>query len=496
MKSSGAGLDRILPAKMKAVADDISHVLAHIINTIFKSGVFPSELKRGKIVPVFKKGDRNVLSNYRPITILPFFSKLIEKLIVARLMKYLTKFKLLTQRQFGFRPNYSTELALIELTDFIKQGLDNQLFVGAVFIDLTKAFDTINHNILFLKLESLGICGPALLLIQNYLSNRNQFVKFGHAMSNPTVVNQGVPQGSILGPLLFLMYINDLPTTLNNSKCILYADDTTIFASDHDVPNLTAKLTNDLQKVHDWCRKNLLQINRLKTTFMIFHSPQKQLSAAPCIFLDGNSIHPSDSTNFLGVVLDKNIKFDEHIKSVTSKIAFGIRVLIKTRHFFQLPILRSLYYSFIHSHLTYCLSSWGNTYNSHLAPLHRLQNQAIRLLTFSDYRSAVQPIYHDLGILPLSLQLDLKLSVLMFRMRNNTDVPTFLDKRCLLNTNNTRFSEQLNILLPTVRTNYGKQTLLFAGASVWNSLPPTLKQNPNQHSFQRSMQKFLLGKIL
>lgn len=170
-------------------------------------------------------------------------------------MKYLTKFKLLTQRQFGFRPNYSTELALIELTDFIKQGLDNQLFVGAVFIDLTRAFDTIYHNILFLKLESLGICGPALLLIQNYLSNRSQFVKFGHAMSNPTVANQGVPQGSILGPLLFLMYINDLPTTLNNSKCILYADDTTIFASDHDVPNLTAKLTNDLKKVHAWCRK-------------------------------------------------------------------------------------------------------------------------------------------------------------------------------------------------------------------------------------------------
>lgn len=192
---------------------------------------------------------------------------------------------------------------------------------------------------------------------------------------------------------------------------------------------------------------------------MIFHSAHKELTYTPYVTLNNRAIYSSDSATFLGVILDKNLKFDKHIRSVTSKIAFGIRVLIKTRYFFQLS-LWSLYFLFIHSHLTYCLSSWGNTYNTHLEPLRRLRNQDIHLLTLIDCRSSVQPIFHHLGILPLSLELDLKLCILIPRIRDNPVYLPSFDRTCLLN-NNTRVSEQRNILLLSVWSNYGKQTIIF-----------------------------------
>lgn len=195
-----------------------------------------------------------------------------------RLVDYLTKFNLLSHKQFGFHAKFPTKSALIKLTDSIKQSIDKGLWAGALFIDLTKAFDTINHSILYAKLNSLGICGPTLALLQSYLANRTQVVNYGGVLSSPIITNQGVPQGSILGPLMFLIYINDLPSSLNSSDCILYADDTTIFSSDKDLNNLLAKLNTDVAKLVSWCKNNLLKINHVKTTFMLFHSSQKKRS--------------------------------------------------------------------------------------------------------------------------------------------------------------------------------------------------------------------------
>lgn len=183
----------------------------------------------------------------------------------------------MTSKQFGFRANLSTELALIKLTDSLKQFIDNGLWAGAVFVDLTKAFDTINHSILYAKLESFGICGPALALLQSYLTNRTQVARYGSVLSSPITTNQGLPQGSILGPLLFLIYMNDLPSSLNFSECISYADDTMISTRDKDINTLLRKLYADVTNSVSWCKNNLLNVNPVKTKFMLFHSSQKRL---------------------------------------------------------------------------------------------------------------------------------------------------------------------------------------------------------------------------
>lgn len=298
-KVTSAGLDRIHPSNIKWIVDLIAEPLAHIINLVFKTGVFPVQLKKAKVTPVFKKGDRTLIANYRPISILPFFSKVIEKCIERRLSKYLSKFNILSTHQFGFRTGYSTNLALLSFTDNIKHAIDAGNYAGALFIDLTKAFDSINHNILLTKLAAIGVVGPALSLIQSYLSHRSQAVCVSQNLSNFKTTDKGVPQGSILGPLLFLLYINDLPDCVANSEPFLYADDTTILATDRCINSLTAKLTSDINNILLWCRQNCLHINPSKTTFMIFHSNQRHLTHEPIISIDNHKIVAVNQCMFL-----------------------------------------------------------------------------------------------------------------------------------------------------------------------------------------------------
>lgn len=298
LKTTSPGLDGIHPTHIKMIAHAISDILATIINLTFKTGIFPVELKRGKIVPVFKKGDCAIISNYRPICILPFLSKVFEKLLDIRIANYINKFNILTPSQFGFRAAYFTELALLSLTDKLKKAIDVGYYAGSVFVDFTKAFDTINHNILFMKLEAIGATGPALLLIKNYLLNRSQVVSVSGINSSPKITNIGVPQGSIVGPLLFIIYINDLPNCLNTSDCLLYADDTTIINTDKRLQSLTEKLNNDLERLAAWCSHNKLQINPTKTRFVVFHSHQRVIDYVPRVFLNQFAIEAEEEAVF------------------------------------------------------------------------------------------------------------------------------------------------------------------------------------------------------
>lgn len=356
-----------------------------------------------------------MLPNYRPICILPFFSKIIEKLIATRLTNYLNKFNILSSCQFGFRPGYSTDLALVSLTDKLKSFIDEGFYAGSVFIDLSKAFDTINHSILFTKLELLGICGPPLLLIKNYLRDRIQVVSVSDVYSQARTTNIGVPQGSILGPLLFLLYINDLPNCLASSKCLLYADDTTLYNYDSTVLSLTSKLNVDLRNVLQWCNLNKLKINASKTKFVVFHSHQRAIASTPSVTIDNQLIFASEYSSFLGVLLDSNLKYHHHIANVKRKMAYGMRILIKARSFFSHSTLISLYYSFINPHITYCISCWGNTYDTHLNLLQIIQNQAIRIISSSTYGANAHSLLCSNNILSVSKLVSYNLGIFCLR---------------------------------------------------------------------------------
>lgn len=496
LRTTGPGLDDLQPSKIKLISPHIVEVLAHIINCMFKTGVFPNELKHGKITPVFKKGDKELVSNYRPICILPFFSKIIEKLLVNRLTNYFQKFNLLSPEQHGFRRNYSTETAILSFTDKIKHALDSGHIVGSVFVDFSKAFDTISHDILSHKLEAVGIRGPALSLIGSYLTNRTQIVNFEGSLSHVKPVIMGVPQGSLLGPILFLVYINDLPNCLTSTSSILYADDTTIFTSSDCMSTIITRLNCDLSNLSAWCNKNKLRINASKTQFMLFHTNKRVIPSAPSLILNDHILSPTHEVIFLGIKLDRHLKFNLHAEMISKKIAFGIRVLILTRSFFPQHIRTSLYYAFIHSHLQYCISVWGNTYSTHLTHLQHLQNQALRIINFSSYMSHSVLNYTSLSILPLRYMVQLKLVLLIYRTLNYEIAIDTFQASALTNSNNTRFSSNSNILLPRINTNYGKFTALFTAIQYWNILPLDIKACRTTILFKKHMKSHLLTTLL
>lgn len=492
LKMTSAGIDEIHPANIKSIVHIISDILSFIVNLMFKNGVFPYELKRGKVIPVFKKGDKSLLNNYRPICILPFLGKVVEKLIETRLTKYLSKFNIISSSQFGFRHGYSTEMALIHLTDQIKKLIDEGCLVASIFIDLTKAFDSINHNILFTKLESIGICGPALSLLKSYLHNRVQVVSISNVYSRQRTTNIGVPQGSILGPLLFLIYINDLPKCLSSSQCILYADDTTIFTSHKDISSLVTILNTDLESIFKWCNTNMLSINASKTKFVVFTSHQRNVTSAPNITFGPHSISPCSFSSFLGILLDCNLKYQRHIAHIKKKLAYGIRVLVKTRPYFSRSTLLSLYHSFVHSHFTYGITCWGNTYNTHISSLQIVQNHAIRLITSSPRFSNAKSLLHENNILTLTELTKFNLGIFFYRLLNNQLPPTIFPSSDLVIYSNTRFALNNNFLLPSIRTNYGKQTVKFTSISLWNTLPLNIKSISSFHQFKKQYKLYLL----
>lgn len=343
-----------------------------------------------------------------------------------------------------------------------------------------------------MKLEAYGITGPALTLLKNYLVDRQYVVAAAGSFSDCKTINQGVPQGSILGPLLFNIYINDLPNFLHRYNCLLYADDTTITLSDSSIVSLTDKLNAALIDVTEWCCRNNLIINPTKTKFMIFKSHHKVLGTLPELKLGSNQIVSCDCVQFLGIILDTNLKFTSHVDHIRKKMAFGIRALLKARPFFPIKALLSLYFAFIHSHINYGISAWGNTYHTHLSSIQHIQNQAIRIITSSPRHSSASPLLRENSVLSVTALFDYNLGIFFFKLLNNQLCFELLDAGTLVNHNTTRFALNNNLLLPKVNTNYGQQTFHFAAISLWNRLPLNIKSSHSITTFKKSLKILLL----
>ena len=242
----------------------INHIvtpLSHICNQSFIEGVFPDEMKIARVIPLYKSGEKNKYNNYRPVSLLPQFSKILEKLFDNRLDSFIEKDNILSDNQYGFRKNRATSMALVELIDKISNSVDSKKHTLGVFIDLRKAFDTIDHDLLLKKLEFYGIRGVVLKWLKSYLSQREQFVQIDDCLSEYLNVLCGVPQGSILGPKLFILYVNDICNISNILEFILFADDTNIFCSGHDIKELCNTMSNELDKLHTWFSLNKLSLN-------------------------------------------------------------------------------------------------------------------------------------------------------------------------------------------------------------------------------------------
>ena len=391
-----------IPTKiMRLLGFNLASCLTKIFNISIQTGQHPKILRTAKAIPIHKKGSLLSVKNYRPISLLSNINKLLEKLVHARLYKFFEKNNILYNLQFGFRRKHSTNHALIEITERIRKCLDNGEYACGVFVDLQKAFDTVNHNILLNKLEHYGVRGVALNWFRSYLHDRKQFVSILGFDSDVKTIQHGVPQGSVLGPLLFLVYINDLCTAMRYCKIFHFADDTNLLNTNNSLLQIQKQVNRDLKILYDWMLANMISLNKDKTEMILFHkkgTPRPNMK----IKLNGTIIHPSKQIKYVGIYIDEYLTFDYHCKLLRGRLGRAVGMLYKTRSMLDTSQLKTLYFAIFNSHLTYGCQIWAQTRNIHTEKIFTIQNKAMRAMNFSKPQMPSEPLYRKFNILKLN----------------------------------------------------------------------------------------------
>ena len=323
------GYDNLGTKIIKYIINLIAPVLSHIFNLSLQTGIFPQALKIAKVIPIYKKGPRNIPGNYRPISLLSVMSKILERLMYNRLYDFFNKHNFFYKYQFGFRKFHSTSLALIELVDSLRTNSDDGKFSLGIFIDLQKAFDTVDHEILLFKLSSYGIRGLALDWFRSYLTSRSQFVSACNARSSTLGLTCGVPQGSILGPLLFIIYINDIQSAVSKGTTKLFADDTNIFLTGKALDTVFVDANLVLNELNSWFSANKLSLSPEKTCYCLFSNHFIEIPTNLNLYLNGNPVPRVSNCKYLGVLLDSRLSWKYHIESVEHKLLKFVPIFYK-----------------------------------------------------------------------------------------------------------------------------------------------------------------------
>ena len=476
--NKSVGHDNISPYFLRVASDTLAPALCFIIDNAFRLGIFPTSCKIARIVPLHKSGKTDNITNYRPISILTCFSKIIEKLIHKRMSNFFQKHSVLVTSQYGFQNNMSTSHAIVDVLTSTYDHIDNNMYTGLILLDFKKAFDTVCHTTLLKKLEHYGNRGAAHKLLHSYLSDRHQYITSYDICSEKVLNRFGVPQGSNLGPSLFLIYINDIPNALT-SPPRLFADDTCLVIHAANPRTLQEKINIELLNVHKWTKANKITLNPKKSSALIV--PPKTTLPVPAIDLifDNNVITISDSAKYLGITIDARLNFDEQINSISNKIARSVGVLSKLKHVLPFTALRNLYYSMIHPHLLYGISIWGNTSDRSLQQLITLQNKAVKIISGGQWRDHVTPYYEQSKILKLKDLYTYEVAKMMHKHSRKQLPSSFNSYFATVNAKHTRTtrlaSSDFNLFLPRYRTKKLQRNFKYQGVKIWNSLSEELK---------------------
>ena len=460
-------------------------------------------MKIAKVIPIFKQSDPKQLNNYRPISLLPAFSKVLEKVIFNRMTTYLNSQNLLFDHQYGFRPKHGTIHPILHLLNSCAESNNKhpKELLLSVFCDLSKAFDVISHDIMLKKLEHLGFRGVILDWIQNYLTDRLQYVEIDNIKSNVCQIQCGVPQGSILGPLHYLIYVNDIKHA-TSGNILSFADDTSLFLSDSDVSSLFRRSNIEVNNLFNWFCANKLCLNPTKTKYIVI-KPNNHICHYDnlSIMINGTKLSQignqfdEQSTTFLGVYIDESLSWKHHINHINKKISRALFCIKQVKNFLPTNTLKILYYCRINPYLTYGILAWGNAPKSILRRTELIHKRAIRTMTRANFNSHTEPLFKQMHILKIQDQYEYEAALFMTKFTLNklpssfNNVFTFNHE--IKDNRETRQSSLLHIR--RCDSTFSKKLPLYDFPVIWNKWSSSLPMNPTVIQAKKQTRASLLS---
>lgn len=489
--NSSTGLDGISTKSIKCLKDSISFNLAKCFNNLLQNGVFPDSMKLAKVTPIHKSGVKTDPGNFRPISVLPILSKILEKILHHRLEKYLNSINYIYQRQYGFRRKRNTLTATIDLVTKIRSKIDNKNIALGLFIDLKKAFDTISPVLMIKKLKSIGIDGTALKMFESYLQNRFQVVKIDNTESSKCPVTFGIPQGSILGPLLFITYINNIHELKLHGHLSLYADDTCLFYFGPSIHDIMAKAQEDLDTLCSWFQYNLLTINAAKTCYVVFKAKNKIIPNHQPLSINNVVLQEKSCEKYLGLRLDSHLTWNsqiEHIRAKLSSLNGSLRHIVRC-----IPhrIRYTIYNSLVKPHLLYLIEIWGSAAKTRLKNLQIYQNKIIKTIFRYNFFKSTTKVYSESKLMTIR-QLYIYNTCILIHKILSSSLHTNLS---FIRHNQTtkRVTRRASFLvLPKIRTNYGRKMITYEGAQLYNKLPCNIKNITSFDIFKTKLGKHVI----
>lgn len=480
------GPDKIPVRLLKLSLPYIVEPLTFIYNLCIEQNVFPSTLKVAKVIPLPKSNDRSDPNNFRPISLLPILSKPLEKHIQKHLLKYMETNNFFHEFQSGFREKHSCTTALATLCDSWLSSINNKDMTGAIFLDFRKAFDMVDHSILLEKLRIYLKNDTSVSFFNSYLNQRRQYVSLNCSQSNVGHIRYGVPQGSILGPILFCMYINDLPLDFNNARvrCDLYADDSTLHSSGKKLENIEKDLQSSLNKIDSWCKTNSMFLHPDKTKCMLISTRQKHQRKKMSLNLSISStaIDQVSEHRVLGVVIDQDMNWKLHLQKICKSLSRNLYLMAKLYSFTDRKALMMFFNAHIMSHINFASIIWDGASQVNLNKINSLHRRAAKIIA-KGHEVSTDSKLKLLNILPLEKQLLFNKATLMYKV-HHSEVPGYIS--CLFQKAPERYSSQ-NYVLPKPRIDLYKTSLAFSGAATWNSLPDTIKGAISLKSFKNAL---------